>query len=513
MSVATVRSRRTLIGLCLAVGGSYTVLASFNYMLTPMLVDLELSQEQAGVALAIPPIASLLVVFLAGRLGDNQGHRRVMTWMIAMFIFGSALVAIAEGIPAVVMGLLIEGIAATAIQIVGFGLLSNRFQDPKARAAAFGTFGMVYPFVWLSIPVLTGWLVGEVSWRWVPASWVAFGVMMLVATRVLLPSEQRAPNVGELWTPILAGATVAAAVQSLNRLSDDGFFTVVTLGSIAATVVLAVVCGIVLRRSSAPTFSLTPLRVRNARSLLIVVLVIPLINTVFLMTMSFQYLYGLSILNTAIVMIPAQAGAVIGARFIAAPMMRKFGVARTALLMFVALAVVMPLALGVTPGAPIWVPIAYIAIYTTITVSASITVTSGVLVSAPGVDSGQLSAYRGSAQALGAVLAVVIMNPIVFLFGQMFLTRELQENGLTSAEAADLAGRIQSEATSPEVMSQYALPLPSGLDVGGVMLESVAKGLQVNGLLGVILAIVCVVLLVRIDRDERKVEAKTNALK
>ncbi len=47
------------------------------------------------------------------------------------------------GVPAAVIGLLIEGIAATAIQIIG--LLSDRFPEPRARAAAFGTFGMVSP--------------------------------------------------------------------------------------------------------------------------------------------------------------------------------------------------------------------------------------------------------------------------------------------------------------------------------------------------------------------------------
>jgi MFS family permease len=188
-------SRRTLLGICLIVGGSFTVMASFNYMLTPMLDDLGLTQAQASLALSIPPIASLLVVFLAGRLGDRLGHRLVLTWMSVAFMSGSAIVAIAQGLPAVVIGLLIEGIAATAIQIVGIGLLSDRFPDPKARAVAFGTFGMVSPFIWLCFPVITGLVVGEVSWRWVPVTWVLCGLIMLIATRALLSrTHERAPR-------------------------------------------------------------------------------------------------------------------------------------------------------------------------------------------------------------------------------------------------------------------------------------------------------------------------------
>jgi MFS family permease len=116
-------------------------------MFTPMLADLRLNQAKASVALARPPLASLLVVFVAGRLGDHRGHRRIMTWMAIAFMVGSMIVAAAQDLSFVVLGLLIQGIAATAIQIIGLSLLSNRFRDPKARAAAFGTFGMVSPFI------------------------------------------------------------------------------------------------------------------------------------------------------------------------------------------------------------------------------------------------------------------------------------------------------------------------------------------------------------------------------
>ena len=470
------------------------MLASFNYMLTPMLADLGLSQSQASVALSIPPIASLLIVFLSGRLGDRLGHRLVLTWMSVAFMAGSAIVAIAQGLPAVVVGLLVEGIAATGIQIVGIGLLSDRFPEPRARAAAFGTFGMVSPFIWLCFPVITGWVVGEVSWRWVPAVWVACGLVMLVATRVLLDRDHDRRPPGEVVTPILAGATVASAVQSLNRLSDDGLVAPVTLVSIAVTIALAAVTAMLMRRMTSPTFSFAPLRVGRSRALLATIIIIPLINTVFFMTMAFQYLYGLTVLQTALVMIPAQAGAVLGTRLIAGPLMKRIGIATTAQWLFGVLAVAMLASLLVTADSPLWVPIAYVTAYNVLTVAASITVTSGVLISAPGVDSGQLSAYRGSAQALGAVLAVVVMNSLVFTLGRVFLSRDLQAQGLSDDEVAAQMADIQAASTSPDVMSQYAVPLPSGVETSQVIADSIAAGLHINGVVGAVLAVICVML-------------------
>lgn len=494
-------SRRTLLGICLVVGGSFTVLASFNYVLTPMLADLGLSQSQASLALSIPPIASLLVVFLAGGLGDRRGHRTVMLWMSVAFIVGSLIVAIAQGLPAVVIGLLIEGIAATAIQIIGIGLLSDRFSEPRARAAAFGTFGMVSPFVWLCLPVLTGWIVGEASWRWVPLMWAVIGVVMLIAAFALLPRPTSTRPVGEIATPVLAGATVAAAVQWLNRVGDEGLLAPISLVSLVATLALGVTCTLLVRRLPSPAFSLAPMRVGRSRSLLAVVVIIPLINTVFLMTMAFQYLYGLTVLQTALVMVPAQAAAVLGTRLIAGPMMRRIGVTQTASVLFAVLSVAMLSVFFVTPTSPLWVPILYVTIYNLLTVAASITVTSAVLTSAPEVNSGQLSAYRGSAQSLGAVLAVVVMNGAVFTLGRLFMSADLQANGLTQEEAAAQAAQIQAAATSPDVMSLYAVPLPSGVETSQVMADSIATGLHVNGVLGALLALACV-FLVRVGRRQ-----------
>ncbi|MFM7212239.1 MAG: MFS transporter [Actinomycetota bacterium] len=494
-------SRRVLVGICLAVGGSFTVLASFNYVLTPMLADLGLTQSQASVALSIPPIASLLVVFLAGRLGDQRGHRTVMLWMSVAFIVGSLVVAIAQGLPAVVIGLLIEGIAATAIQIIGISLLSDRFRDPSARAAAFGTFGMVSPFVWLCLPVVTGWIVGEASWRWVPLMWAAFGLIMLVATLVLLPRPVQTSPIGELVTPILAGATVAAAVQWLNRVSDEGFAAPITLVSLGAAIALAGILYVLMRRLPSPTFSVAPLREGRARALLTVVIIIPFINTVFFMTMAFQYLYGLTVLQTALVMVPAQAAAVLGTKFIASHLMRRLGVAPTAMLLFAILSFAMLGVFAVTPTSPLWVPILYVTAYNLLTVAASITVTSAVLTSAPDVDSGQLSAYRGSAQSLGAVLAVVVMNAAVFTLGRLFMSSDLQANGLSQEDAESTMAQIQAAATSPDVMTQYAVPLPSGVETSQLMADSIATGLHINGVLGALLALACVFLVRGRRRD------------
>ncbi len=497
-------SGRLIVGLSLAMGASLTVAASLNYLLTPMRSDLGLTQDQTSIALAIPSIASLLIVFAAGRLGDRRGHRTVVLWMSVLFIIGSALVMITPGLALLVLGLLFAGLAATAIQIVVFGLLSDRFEEPSARARAFGTFGMVSPFIWMLFPVLTGAVVRDHSWRLVPAIWVVCGIAMLIGARRLLPPARSVKPLGEIRTPILAGLTVVLAVQALSRVGDGGLTSPAFLIAAAAAVLSAIACGVVLRRTREPSFSLQPLRVRRARGLLAVVIIIPMLNTVFLMTLAFQYLYGLSVLQTALIMVPAQAAAILGTRFIAGPLMRRFGVTRTAAGLFGVLAVAMLGALLISVGSPLWVPAVYVAVYNVLTVAASITVTSGVMATGNEENSGLVAAYRGSSVALGATLAVVAMNAAVFGLSRLWLYADFQEQGLTSSEAADQMNEIMASATSPDVMTQYAVPLPSGVTVSQSMQDAIATGLHVNGLLGSALSILCVVLIVNSARQARR---------
>lgn len=488
------------------MGGSLVVAASYNYMLTPMLDDLGLTEDQASVALTIPGIGALLIVFVAGRLGDRLGHRRVSVAMSAAFIVGAILVMVTQGLPLLTVGLLIASIAATAIQIIVIGLLSLTFPEGSARAAAFGTFGMVSPAIWLAVPVITGAVVVDHSWRWVPALWAVAGLLMLLGARVFLPPATSTGPLGEIRTPLAAGITVALAVQALSRLSNSGISSPLTWIVFATTAASGLWCLWLLRRGST-SFSLQPLKRLRPRSLLIVIVIIPMINTVFLMTMAFQYLYGLTVLETALVMVPAQAAAVAGTRLIAAPLMRRYGIDRTAAVFFAVLAVSMLGAFFVTPTSPLWVPILYVTIYNLLTVSASITVTSGVMMTQQDGEDGLIAAYRGSAVSVGCVLAVVVMNSLVFGLARLGMNAEFQESGLSESESEELMQQIQGSSTSTAVVQEYAVPLPDGTDVSTVMVDSIANGLHVNGIAGSLLSILSIVLILRSSRPRRKATA------
>lgn len=480
--------RRLLLAICVIAGATFMVLASLNYMLPPMLDDLGLTTEQGNLALTIPSLASLLVVFVAGRLGDRLGHRRVILVTGLFFILGCLIVALAEGMAMVSIGLFIEGISATAIQIVVVGLLAARFVDPRARAAAFATYGMAYPAVYLVFPVVAGWLTTFVSWRAIPWMWTLAGLVLIAAARFLLPGAVSRP-VGELWTPMLAGLFAVGIVQLISHASDYGWTAPITLASAGVVVGAFLACAVLYRRLPNPSLSITPLRNGATTIILAVVILVPVLNTIFFITVALQYMYGESAFQTAVLMIPAQVLAIIGAKYLSEWMTDHLGLKRAGVVLLVLLAGVMAIPLSFTGTTPMWWLLVFACAFSAVQTGVIVVVLNALMSSAPASESGNTAAYEGSATEIGISLGVVLMSALVFGVGQASLSSGLEESGLSSQDAESVMDEMQSNSTSPALSSSYSYPLPDGSDASDVQKDAIADGLKANGAAGIVLCL------------------------
>ncbi len=401
--------------MCIVVGISLVLGASLTFLLTPMLDDLGLTSDEGSTALALPSIGSLMVVFVAGHLGDRVGHRRVIVASSAFFILGSALVAGAQGMPGVTLGLLLAGAAATAIQIVALGLLQASIPSGPSRVSAFTTFGMVFPAVYLLVPVLTGWAVGVASWRWVPVAWAILGLLMPIVVLWLIDGTEARLPVGEMWTPILGGLVLAGFVQALNSGHDNGWLAPRTLAIVAVTIAAIAVSTILLRRVAAPSLSLAPLRDRALVLLLACVVLIVTVNTLIYATLALEYLYSESVLAAALYLVPAQLAAIIGAKALAAVLMRRWGTARAGTVVIIGLALTLFTLVLMRPGSPIGQLVASAALFSLFGFASITIANAAVMAEARPGEAGAVSAYRGAASAVGSALSIVFLGGIIGL--------------------------------------------------------------------------------------------------
>lgn len=444
--------RRLVWAVCVIVGASFVVGASLTFLITPMLDDLGLTSDQAGVALAIPSIASLLIVFAVGRLGDRVGHRRVLVAAAAPFTAGSLLVALSPSMPLISLGLLLAGGSATAIQIVALGLLQVSFPDGRARVSAFTSYGMVFPAIYLAIPVVTGAVVGVASWRVVPVAWAVLGCVIPVLAMWLIPRPGAAEAVGEMWTPLLAGLTLAGVVTALQRGHDDGWSSPVPLVAAAVAGVGCVACAVVLRRTRNPSFSLSILRVPGMTLLLTGVVLVVMASSLTYVMLGLEYLYGQTVLGAALWLVPAQAAAVLGAKVVAGHLMHRWGTARAGQVTLLCFAASFVPLLLITVTSPMVVLVAGAALFSLFGYAALTVLNTAVMAGSLPGQTGMVSAFRAAASSLGSALAIVILGAAitgVVLYADTTTAPEvpdpaalvdgLRTNGLVGALIAALA--------------------------------------------------------------------------
>lgn len=406
----TSQQRQVVIAVCLVTGISLVLGAGLTFLVSPMLADLGLSSEQGSIALALPSIGSLLVVFVAGRLGDRIGHRSVILAASAGFILGSACLAAAQGMAMVGLGLLLAGASATAIQIVALGLLQVCVPHGPARVSGFTTFGMVFPVVYLVIPVLTGWTLGIASWRVVPIAWAVIGLVIPLATlRLIAPPAVRLP-VGELWTPFLAGAALASFVQGLNSGHDYGWTQPRTIVELTLALACGLAVALLARSGRTISLSLAPLRQRPLRLLLLCVVLVVTANTLIYATLGLEYLYGKSALAAALYLIPAQVASVIGAKIIAAQLMTRWGSARAGVVLICAFGVSLLTLFAMSATSSAAQLVLSSALFSMFGFASITVVNAAVMSHAPEGESGTVSAYRGAASSLGGAFSVVFLG-------------------------------------------------------------------------------------------------------
>lgn len=457
------RSGRLVLAICLIVGFSLTVGASLTFMVTPMLADLGLTSEQAAVALALPSIGSLLIVFAAGRIGDARGQRTVIAWVALPFTVGAILVAMAPSMPWVSIGLILAGAAATAIQVTALGLLQAQFPGGPERVRAFTSFGMVFPAVYLVVPVLTGWTVDAITWRVVPAAWAAFGIAIGVLAIRALPSPIIRTTTGELLTPLAAGLALAATVQFVNRGHDDGWASPTTLILLVIAALAATTAGLSYRRSRTPSLDLGLLRQSTTLPLLVAVALVVMVNVITYVMLGLQYLFGLSVLQSAVALLPAQAAAILGAKVLAAQLMSRLGAHRAGPIALVGLAVSLLSMITIRTSSGAWLLVLCAAAFSLFGFAAITILNADVMAQATADNTGQMSAFRGAASSLGGALSIVILGAAV-------------------GEAVQRA---------------------AGGSVSDVEPEAVAAGLRANGLVGAAVALIALAVLIAAQRARR----------
>ena len=109
-------------------------------------------------------IAALLLV--GGSLGDLYGRRLIFLIGVLVFAAASIWCGFAPSIAQLITARTIQGIGAALLVPGSLALITASFPE-KRRGQAIGTWAGFTAITSAAGPVLGGWLVQHVSWRWI----------------------------------------------------------------------------------------------------------------------------------------------------------------------------------------------------------------------------------------------------------------------------------------------------------------------------------------------------------
>src|SRR6185436_2535371 len=103
---------------------------------------------------------------LYGKLSDIHGRRNIYIIAMALFLIGSVLCGAAGSMTQLILARALQGIGAGGIVPLAFILIGEMF-SLEQRARMQGFFSGVWGVSSIVGPLLGGFLVDQLSWRWI----------------------------------------------------------------------------------------------------------------------------------------------------------------------------------------------------------------------------------------------------------------------------------------------------------------------------------------------------------
>lgn len=257
-------------------------------------------------------------LLLGGRAADLLGRR--LMFVIGLVVFG--LSSLAAGLAGTAIELIlfrgIQGLGGALLSASALTLLTVTFEPGRRRNIALGIWGGLAGLGGTMGAVVGGALVDSLSWRWVFLVNVPFGILVIVASFLII-RESRAPRTEprtfDIAGALLSTAGLLAIMLGFIRAQPLGWGSLEVVALLVGGVALLVAFVIVESRSSAP---LIPLRLFRTRSFSYAVGTLALnsagfLSMFFMTAIYLQDVRGLSALNAGLEFLPMGIAAIAGA--------------------------------------------------------------------------------------------------------------------------------------------------------------------------------------------------------
>jgi len=201
---------------------------------------------------------------LYGKFGDLHGRKVVLQVAIVIFLVGSALCGLAQNMLQLVIFRALQGIGGGGLIVTTMAIISDLI-PPRERGRYQGLFGATFGFATIIGPLLGGFFVDQLSWRWIfyinlPTGAVALAV---IAAVLASPTRRREHTIDYVGAVLLTLALTALILFTSLGGTTYPWSSPVILGLIVTSLLAAVLFVAAERRASEPILPLELFRNRN----------------------------------------------------------------------------------------------------------------------------------------------------------------------------------------------------------------------------------------------------------
>lgn len=222
--------------------------------------------EQVSWVYAIYMLATAVSAPIYGKLADLFGRKNVFLAGIGIFLVGSTLCGVAMSMEQLIVYRAIQGLGAGAVMPITMTIIGDLYTEQTARAKAQGWISAVWGLSGVAGPLVGGFLVDTLTWRYIFLLNLPFGlvsffmIVMLYKEKLAVKAKRHIDYPGAF---IFTVGTIALLYALLTGSQNQSWLSPVTISLIVFALVTFLIFVSVEKKSPEPLIPLSLLTNRN----------------------------------------------------------------------------------------------------------------------------------------------------------------------------------------------------------------------------------------------------------
>ena len=256
-------------------------------------------------------LASTVSTPIYGKLGDMYGRKPVFLAAIIIFLVGSMLAGLSQSMSELIAFRFLQGAGAGGLMVSAQAIIAD-IVPPRQRGRYMGLIGSVFAVASVAGPLLGGFFVDQISWRWVFYVNLPVGVLaiLIVIFKLHLHTPQTRHRIDYIGATLLTGGVGALILLTTWGGTEYAWGSPLIIGLGVAGVVLLAAFVWQETRAPEPIVPLTLFRssVFNVSSAMGATIGMAMFGAIIFIPLYLQLVYGVSATQSGLRMLPLMLG-------------------------------------------------------------------------------------------------------------------------------------------------------------------------------------------------------------